>query len=109
MSAFVVPKSKVAEDRVVDENRFAFQLEEGGPEFSVPKMEFLSRPATKYLTASYAKTTEADLVRGLIEIECPDAFPVVDEMEDDQAIELSVAWAAASKVDAGESEASAGS
>ncbi|OMQ31597.1 hypothetical protein [Rhodococcus sp. D-1] len=106
MTAFVVPESTVAEKRKDEENRFEFKLREKGKTFSVPKMEFLSRPATKYLGEKYATTSEADLLRGLIKIEAPDAFDIVDKMEDDQAIELSIAWAAASKVDAGESTAS---
>lgn len=96
MSAFIVTDSKTAEERSKDENRFEFQLVEDGELFSVPKMEFLSRPATKYLSANFSTTSEADLVRGLIEIEAPGAFEAVDAMEDDQALGLSVAWAAAS-------------
>ncbi|AUS31485.1 hypothetical protein C1M55_10400 [Rhodococcus qingshengii] len=106
MTAFVVPESTVAEKRKDAENRFEFKLREKGKTFSVPKMEFLSRPATKYLGEKYATTSEADLLRGLIKIEAPDAFDIVDKFEDDQAIELSVAWAAASKITPGESEAS---
>lgn len=96
MSAFVVPESTVAEKRKDDGNRFEFKLRAKGKTFSVPKMEFLSRESTKYLGEKYASTSEADLVRGLIQIEAPDAFAVVDAMEDDQALGLSVAWAASS-------------
>lgn len=106
MTAFVVPDSVVAEKRKEAENRFEFKLREKGKTFSVPKMQFFGRETAKYITENHTKISEADILRGLIKIEAPDAFDIVDAMEDDQAIQLSIAWVEASNVDMGESEAS---
>ncbi|MEU2002069.1 hypothetical protein ACH47B_13355 [Rhodococcus sp. NPDC019627] len=106
MTAFTVPKSEVPELAAKDENRFTFKLKANGKVYSLPKLEFLPRESAKVIRASIGQVTEADLLRKLVEIECPDAFEAVDALEDDQAEALSTAWVDSSAVSVGESTAS---
>lgn len=106
MTAYIVPKSKIAEDATKDENRFEFQLTAKGKKFSVPKLEFLPRKSSKIIREAIGKVTEADLLRKLIEAECPEAFDAVDALEDDQAEAISTAWVESSVITPGESTAS---
>lgn len=106
MSAYVVEPSVIAEEALKPENRFEFQVSEKGKKHSVPKLGYLPRKSGKFIRNNMRELGEADILRGLIELECPAAFPAVDNMEDDQCIRLSQAWAEASGITAGESEAS---
>lgn len=109
MTAFTVPKSEVPEASALAENRFPFRLTAKGKEYSLPKLEFLPRKSAKVIRESIGRVTEADLLRKLVEIECPEAFEAVDALEDDQAEALSTAWVESSAVTVGESTASEGS
>ena len=106
MTAFTIPKSEIPELSTVDENRFEFKLSAKGKTYSVPKLGFLPRKSGKFIKDNMRTLGEADLLRGLISIECPEAFDLVDALEDDQVVKLSEAWAEASTITVGESGAS---
>lgn len=106
MSAYVVEPSVIIEEGAKPENRFEFQLTPKGKKYTVPKLGYLPRKSGKFIRQNMRELGEADILRGLIERECPEAFSAVDDMEDDQCIRLSQAWAEASGITAGESEAS---
>lgn len=106
MSAYVVEPSVVAEEALKPENRFEFQLTAKGKKYTVPKLAYLPRKSGKFIRQNMKTLGEADILRGLIERECSEAFAAVDDMEDDQCIRLSQKWAEASDITAGESEAS---
>jgi hypothetical protein len=91
------------------ENRFEF--EHKGKTYSIPKLEFLSADATKYVEdVSTGKIPDAGLTENIRTLFCK-AEPklpktLFDGLSRDQIVALRDAWYESSKVTAGESSAS---
>ncbi|WP_280430037.1 hypothetical protein [Nocardia brasiliensis] len=102
---FTVPPSKASKR----ENRFPFRTRPGGRVYTVPKLQFFSGESAAFIKEQVNGLSEAQITRELIRIECPDAVADVKQMADDQVIELSGAWVAASGITVGESDGSGNS
>ena len=98
MAVYVVTKSKIAELHADPDNMFPFRFKRGGTEYTIPKLGYVSRESSRILQNTVG-VNGIELFRRVVAVESPEAFEVLDVLEDDQVGDLADVWVKASGVD----------